>query len=69
MESIASRLRELDGAALDEPLLVKLNSGAAPDPESLGDTNCDGPVDVLDVTTLIDFVFRSGSPPCDPLNP
>ena len=31
-----------------------------------GDINCDGIENILDVVSMIDFVYRGGPPPCDP---
>ncbi|MCK4403794.1 MAG: hypothetical protein KAW02_01765 [candidate division Zixibacteria bacterium] len=37
--------------------------GPAPDPEELGDVNCDGMVELGDVVYLINYAFRGGPPP------
>ncbi len=38
--------------------------GAAPDPLSDGDCNCDETLNLLDITRFIDYVFRGGDDPC-----
>jgi hypothetical protein len=43
-----------------------LDVGEATCPVSFADANCDCNVDVLDVVRIIDFVWRSGPPLCNP---
>jgi hypothetical protein len=40
--------------------------GPAPDPMSIGDVDCNGKVDLGDVIYLLNFLFKSGPPPCSP---
>ncbi len=43
-----------------------LDVGEATCPVSFNDANCDCAVDILDVVRIIDFVWRSGAPLCNP---
>jgi hypothetical protein len=39
---------------------------SAPNPYQAGNANCDGGVNVGDAVCLINFIFKSGPPPCCP---
>jgi len=39
--------------------------GPAPDPIESGNVNCDGELDLPDVIYLINYLFKSGPPPCE----
>ncbi|MFH2054320.1 MAG: dockerin type I domain-containing protein, partial [bacterium] len=40
------------------------NGGAAPDPLSIADVNCDGSVNITDAVYLVAYIFASGPVPC-----
>ena len=57
-------LRFVAAYCLFDAMNVVFVGATSPVPEELGDINCDGVYDVLDVVQFIDFLFASGKAPC-----
>ena len=47
-------------------LIYLFSGGPTPDPESRGDVNDSGQIDVADVIYLVEYLFAAGSPPPAP---
>jgi len=43
--------------------------GAGNVPINTGDVNCDSSVNILDLTSIVDYIFRGGAGPCDFISP